>query len=168
MKGQIDTMTNHEIKISFQEYASVAELDSADQQLCKEAVKAMANSHSPYSKFRVGAALLLQSGKVIYGSNQENVAYPSGLCAERVALFYWGANHPDDPIISMAVTAHTDEFELKKPVTSCGSCLQVLAECEKMQQQPVKVILFVGHGPVWVTNGIESFLPFLFFEDRLS
>ena len=134
-------MTEHEIKISFREYKSITELDTDDHNLCAEAVKAMKNSHSPYSKFRVGAALLLQSGKIIYGSNQENVAYPSGLCAERVALFYWGANHPDDPIISMAVTAHTDEFELKKPVTSCGSCLQVLAEYEKKQNQPVKVIL---------------------------
>jgi cytidine deaminase len=161
-------MINREIKIAFQEYASVEELDITDQELCAEAVKAMDNSHSPYSKFKVGAALQLKSGKILYGSNQENVAYPSGLCAERVALFYWGANHPDDPIVSMAVTAHTDEFELQKPVTSCGSCLQVLAECEKMQQQSVKVILFVKRGPVWVTNGIESFLPFLFFEDRLS
>ncbi|WP_214072527.1 cytidine deaminase [Mucilaginibacter sp. dw_454] len=161
-------MTNHEIKIAFQEYSSVDELANIDQELCAGAVKAMENSHSPYSKFSVGAALRLKSGKIIHGSNQENVAYPSGLCAERVALFYWGANHPDDPIESMAVTAHTDEFELQKPVTSCGSCLQVLAECEKMQQSPVKVILFVAKGPVWVTNGIESFLPFLFFEDRLS
>lgn len=161
-------MTNHEIKIAFQEYESVAELSTADQQLCVEAVDAMKNSHSPYSKFRVGAALRLKSGKIIQGSNQENVAYPSGLCAERVVLFYWGANHPDDPIESMAVTAHTDEFELKKPVTSCGSCLQVLAECEKMQNQQVRVILFTGKSPVWVANGIESFLPFLFFEDRLS
>lgn len=161
-------MTNHEIKIAFQEYNSVAELGTTDQELCEEAVKAMRNSHSPYSKFRVGAALRLKSGKIIHGSNQENVAYPSGLCAERVALFYWGANHPDDPIESMAVTAQTDEFELQKPVTSCGSCLQVLAEYEKKQAQQVKVILFVGKGPVWVANGIESFLPFLFFEDRLS
>ncbi len=161
-------MTNHEIKINFQKYTSVKELDITDQKLCAEAVSAMKNSHSPYSKFKVGAALLLKSGKTIHGSNQENVAYPSGLCAERVALFHWGANHPDDPIVSMAVTAHTDEFVLKKPVTSCGSCLQVLAECEKMQNQQVKVILFVGEGPVWVANGIESFLPFLFFEDRLS
>lgn len=161
-------MINREIKIAFKEYTSVKELDITDQELCTEAVQAMANSHSPYSKFRVGAALQLKSGKIIQGSNQENVAYPSGLCAERVALFYWGANHPDDPIVSMAVTAHTDEFELQKPVTSCGSCLQVLAECEQMQQQPVKVILFVNKGPVWVANGIESFLPFLFFEGRLS
>src|ERR1700733_11664872 len=110
-------MTNHEIKIAFKEYTSVKELDKTDQELYAGAVKAMKNSHSPYSKFKVGAALLLKSGKIIQGSNQENVAYPSGLCAERVALFYWGANHPDDPIVSMAVTAHTDEFELKKPVT---------------------------------------------------
>lgn len=161
-------MINHEIKIAFQEYNSVAELTAADQELCAAAVNAMKNSHSPYSKFRVGAALRLKSGKIIHGSNQENVAYPSGLCAERVALFYWGANHPHDPIETMAVTAHTDKFELQKPVTSCGSCLQVLAECEKMQNQPVKVILFVSDGPVWVANGIESFLPFLFFEDGLS
>ena len=161
-------MTEHEIKISFKEYTAVNELDTIDQELCAESIKAMANSHSPYSKFRVGAALRLQSGKIIHGSNQENVAYPSGLCAERVALFYWGANHPDDPIISMAVTAHTDEFVLQKPVTSCGSCLQVLAEYEKKQNQPVKVILFCQQGPVWVTNGIETFLPFLFFEDRLN
>lgn len=161
-------MTNHEIKIAFKEYTSVAELDDSDRELCAAAVEAMKNSHSPYSKFRVGAALRLQSGKIIQGSNQENVAYPSGLCAERVALFHWGANHPDDPIITMAVTAHTDEFELKRPVTSCGSCLQVLAEYEKKQQQAVKVILFTDKSPVWVANGIESFLPFLFFEDRLS
>jgi cytidine deaminase len=161
-------MTNHEIKIAFQEYESVAELAAADQALCAEAVKAMEHSHSPYSKFKVGAALRLKSGKIILGSNQENVAYPSGLCAERVALFYWGANHPEDPIATMAVTAHTDEFELQRPVTSCGSCLQVLAECEKMQNEPVKVILFTSKSPVWVANGIESFLPFLFFEERLS
>jgi cytidine deaminase len=161
-------MTNHEIKIAFKEYSSLKELDKTDQSLCLEAVKAMGNSHSPYSKFRVGAALQLQSGKIIYGSNQENVAYPSGLCAERVALFHWGANHPDDLIESIAITAHTDEFKILKPVTPCGACLQVLAEYEKKQSKPVKVILFCNDGPVWVTNGIESFLPFLFFEDRLS
>lgn len=161
-------MTNHEIKIAFKEYPALNELDINDQSLCHEAVKAMVNSHSPYSKFRVGAALRLQSGKIILGSNQENVAYPSGLCAERVALFYWGANHPDDPIESIAITAHTDEFKILKPVTPCGACLQVLAEYEKKQNKAVKVILFCNNGPVWVTSGIESFLPFLFFEDRLS
>jgi cytidine deaminase len=160
-------MINHEIKIAFEEYDTLTELDKNDQQLCLEAVKALANSHSPYSKFKVGVAMRLQSGKIIYASNQENVAYPSGLCAERVALFYWGANHPDDPIESMAITAHSDEFPLLKPVTSCGSCLQVLAEYEKKQNQQIKVILYCQQGPIWVIKGIENQLPFLFFEDRL-
>jgi cytidine deaminase len=161
-------MTNHEIKIQFEEYASVEELDQPDWELCLESVKALKNSHSPYSKFKVGAAMRLQSGKIIYASNQENVAYPSGLCAERVALFYCGANHPDDPIESMAVTAHSDEFKIMKPVTSCGACLQVLAEYEKKQHRAIKMLLYCQQGPVWVATGIESFLPFLFFEDRLQ
>jgi len=160
-------MINHEIKINFKEYSSLEELNKEDHDLCLQAVKALENSHSPYSKFRVGAALRLESGKIIYGSNQENVAYPSGLCAERVALFNWGANHPHDPIESIAVTAHSDEFEITKPIASCGACLQVLAEYEKILNKPIKVLLFCNKGPVWVMNGVESFLPFLFFENRL-
>ena len=160
-------MTEHEIKISFKSYNTISDLSIADQQLCADAVKAQQGSHSPYSKFRVGAALRLQSGKIIYGSNQENAAYPSGLCAERVALFTWGANHSDDPIVAMAVTASTDEFKLLQPVTSCGSCLQVLAEYEQKQNRSVEIILFCNDGPVWVMNGVESFLPFLFFEKGL-
>ena len=161
-------MVNHEIKISFQEYTSVDELDQPDKELCFEAVKALKTSHSPYSKFRVSVAMRLQSGKILHASNQENVAYPSGLCAERVALFYWGANHPDDPIEGIAVTAHTDEFKLTKPVTSCGACLQVLAEYEKKQNRAIKMLLYCQGGAVWSATGIESFLPFLFFEDRLN
>jgi cytidine deaminase len=157
-----------EIKIAFEDFAGLDELNAADKSLCLEAVKAMENSHSPYSKFRVGAALRLASGKIIYGSNQENVAYPSGLCAERVALFHWGANHPDDPIESIAITAHTDEFELLKPVTPCGSCLQVIAEYEQLLQHPIDVLLYSLKGSIWKTTGIQSFLPFLFFEDRLK
>lgn len=161
-------MTEHQLEITFKEYQTLTELDKPGRTLCLEAVKAMQGSHSPYSKFRVGAALRLQSGKIIHGSNQENVAYPSGLCAERVALFYWGANHADDPIEAMAVTAATDEFEISQPITSCGSCLQVLAEFEKKQNQPIEIILFCNDGPVWVMNGVDSFLPFLFFEKRLN
>jgi len=161
-------MKEHEIKINFTEYHSVDELDIADRALCTEAITALKTSHSPYSKFRVGVAMRLQSGKVLHASNQENVAYPSGLCAERVALFHWGANHADDPIESMAITAHTDEFQLLKPVTSCGACLQVLAEYEKIQASAIKMLLYCQDGPVWVATGIESFLPFLFFEDRLK
>ncbi len=161
-------MTDKQINISFKEYNSVEELSAADRELCLEAVKVLKTSHSPYSKFRVGAALLLQSGTVLHASNQENVAYPSGLCAERVALFNWGANHANDPIITMAVTAQTDDFDLLKPVTSCGACLQVMAECEKMQRAPIRTLLYCIDGPVWEVSGVQSFLPFLFFEDRLT
>ncbi|MDB5007946.1 MAG: cdd [Mucilaginibacter sp.] len=160
-------MTNQEIKINFKEYTTLKELNTPAYNLCLEAVKALKNSHSPYSKFRVGAALRLKSGKIIHGSNQENVAYPSGLCAERVALFYWGANHPEDPIEAMAVTAATDEFELLQPVVSCGACLQVMAEYEKKQNKQIEYLLFCQNGPIWIIKGIESFLPFLFFENRL-
>jgi cytidine deaminase len=161
-------MIQHEIKINFKEYNTLTELTENYRGLCLEAVKAMQNSYSPYSKFRVGAALLLQSGKIIRGSNQENVAYPSGLCAERVALFTWGANHPDDPVIAMAVTAHSDEFKISRPVASCGACLQVMAEYEKKQNRPIDYILFCAGGPAWLISGVESFLPFLFFEERLQ
>jgi len=165
--GDTNTMINHEIKIAFEEYDTLTELNPTDRQLCLESVKALAGSHSPYSKFRVGVAMQLQSGKIIYASNQENVAYPSGLCAERVALFYWGANHSDDPIETMAITAYTDEFAITKPITSCGSCLQVLAEYEKKQNQQINIILYCQQGPIWKMKGIQNQLPFLFFEDRL-
>ncbi len=160
-------MTKREIKVAFEEYNDINELTEADRQLCQEAIKALANSHSPYSKFRVGVAMRLQSGRLLHASNQENVAYPSGLCAERVALFNWGANHPDDPIATMAITAQTDEFKLTQPVTSCGSCLQVLAEYEKKQGKLIKVFLYCQNGPIWAIEGVENQLPFLFFEDRL-
>jgi cytidine deaminase len=157
-----------EISIAFEDFGSLEELNSTDQELCKEAVKALANSHSPYSNFKVGAAVRLASGKIVYGSNQENVAYPSGLCAERVALFAIGANYPDDQIVSIAITAQTNEFELLKPTTPCGSCLQVMAEYEMKQEHHFEVLLYCIDGAIWKTKGVSSFLPFMFFEERLK
>jgi cytidine deaminase len=161
-------MINRNITISFAEYSGLNELPDEDQALCREAEAALKSSHSPYSRFRVGAALLLKSGKIVHGSNQENVAYPSGLCAERVALFAAAACCPHDSIVAMAVTAQTDLFELGYPVTSCGSCLQVMAEYEKKQGHSFDVILYCIGGPVIKAKGIKSFLPFMFDEDRLE
>lgn len=160
-------MENKEIKIAFEDFKGIEELSLEDQSLCKEAVKALENSHSPYSNFKVGVAIKLASGKVVYGSNQENVAYPSGLCAERVALFAVGANYPNDKIVSVAITASTQEFKLIQPTTPCGACLQVMAEYEKKQNEEFEIILYCINGPVWKTKGVSSFLPFMFFEDRL-
>ena len=146
----------------------IDELSNSDRNLCLDSIKAMASSHSPYSGFRVGVAVLLASGKVEYGSNQENVAYPSGLCAERVALFAIGSAYPDDKIISMAISAQTDHFEIKEPVTSCGACLQVMAEYEKKQSSPINVLFYCLNGSVIRTEGIKSLLPFAFAETRLQ
>jgi cytidine deaminase len=157
-----------EISIAFEEFESIHTLEAKDQFLCKEAVKALENSHSPYSRFRVGVAVELASGKIIYGSNQENVAFPSGLCAERVALFAIGANYPDDEIISMAVTAQTNDFKIEQPITPCGSCLQVMAEYEKRQNGIFHILLSCIDGPVWKVKGVNNFLPLLFFENRLN
>lgn len=156
------------LSISFEEYSSIDELSNSDRNLCLDSIKAMASSHSPYSGFRVGVAVLLASGKVVYGSNQENVAYPSGLCAERVALFAIGSAYPDDKIISMAISAQTDHFEIKEPVTSCGACLQVMAEYEKKQSSPINVLFYCLNGSVIRTEGIKSLLPFAFAETRLQ
>ncbi len=161
-------MQKKNLSISFEEYASIDELSGSDKSLCLESVQAMASSHSPYSGFRVGVAVQLESGKVVHGSNQENVAYPSGLCAERVALFAIGSAYPEDKIISMAITAQTDHFEIKEPVTSCGACLQVMAEYEKKQSSPINVLFYCLNGPVIKTEGIKSLLPFAFAETRLQ
>jgi cytidine deaminase len=161
-------MEKKTISISFDEYSSLDELNSQDRNLCLEAEKAMKNSHSPYSGFRVGVAVQLESGKIVYGSNQENVAYPSGLCAERVALFMIGSTYPDDKIMTMAITAQTDQFLIKEPVTSCGACLQVMAEYEKKQSQPINVMFYCLNGAIIRTSGIKSLLPFAFEETRLE
>jgi cytidine deaminase len=161
-------MPNNTLTISYQEYSSFDDLDTIDQDLCKEAVKAMATSHSPYSQFRVGAAVKLESGKIVYGSNQENVAYPSGLCAERVALFTIGSAYPDEKIISIAITAHTNNFQITEPITSCGACLQVMAEYEKKQSYPIEVLFYCQNGSIIKTKGIKSLLPFAFAATRLK
>ena len=161
-------MQKRNISISFDEYNSLEELNSQDQILCIEAKKALSNSHSPYSGFRVGVAVQLESGRLVYGSNQENVAYPSGLCAERVALFLIGTTYPDDKILSMAITAQTDHFLIKEPVTSCGACLQVMAEYEKKQSHPINVLFYCLNGAIIRTTGIKTLLPFAFEEMRLQ
>lgn len=161
-------MPDQNITISYEEYSSIDDLEIPDQNLCKEAVKAMATSHSPYSEFRVGTAIKLESGRIVYGSNQENVAYPSGLCAERVALFSIGSSYPGERILSMAVTAHTEHFHITEPVTSCGACLQVMAEYEKKQVSPIEVLFYCQNGSVIKVRGIKSLLPFAFEETRLK
>jgi cytidine deaminase len=156
------------LNITFEQYADISELTLADKILCECAEKALRTSYSPYSKFRVGTAIRLASGEIILGSNQENLAYPSGLCAERVALFSIGSTYPDAVIESMAITAQTDNFEILKPVTSCGGCLQVMVEFERKQNAPIEVIFYCLNGEVLKVPSVKSLIPFAFVEDRLE
>lgn len=161
-------MIKKTFEISFEEYLNITELSEVDKKLCNDAEEALKSSYSPYSKFRVGTAVRLKNGQTILGSNQENVAYPSGLCAERVALFAIGVTYPNAVIESMAITAQTNNFKIEKPITSCGACLQVMAEFEKKQQQPIEVLFYCLNGEVLKVKSITSLLPFVFVEDRLG
>lgn len=161
-------MNTLNFNISYETYTDIDELSETDQMLCNKAKDALASSHSPYSKFKVGTAILLADSQIVLGSNQENVAYPSGLCAERVALFTIGANYPNAVIKSMAITARTENFKIENPVTSCGACLQVMAEYEKKQNEPIDVLFYCIDGAIIKVKGVKSLLPFVFVEDRLG
>jgi cytidine deaminase len=160
-------MNKLNFSIDYEAYESLHELDETDQKLCNNAEKALSTSYSPYSNFAVATAVRLEDGTVVTGSNQENLAYPSGLCAERVALFALGARYPDAVIESMAITAHTDKFKIVHPVTCCGACLQVMSEFERKQNREIEVLFYCIGGKILKVKGIKSLLPFVFVEDRL-
>ena len=161
-------MNTQNFTISYETFDGIQELSEKDKVLCKKAEDALVTSHSPYSKFRVGTAILLADDRIVLGSNQENVAYPSGLCAERVALFAIGSNYPNAVIKTMAITAQTDNFKIMNPITSCGACLQVMIEAEKRQNSPIEVLFYCIDGKILKVKSIKSLLPFGFVEDRLG
>jgi cytidine deaminase len=160
-------MNEQEFTVRYERYGSLDELEPTDRNLCMRSAEALSSSYSPYSKFRVGTAILLEDGEIVLGSNQENVAYPSGLCAERVALYSIGARKPGAVIKTMAITAHTDAFVIDKPVTSCGGCLQVMAEFEQRQRSEIEVLFYCINGEILKVKGVQSLLPFAFVEKRL-
>lgn len=140
---------------------SEAELPVADAALVSAAKDATFGSYSPYSHFAVGAAVLLDDGTLVKGANQENGAYPSGLCAERTALFAAHAAHPDKRVVAIAIAAKNNGAFLEEPVTPCGSCLQVMVETEMRSGCPLVVLLY-GTGVVYRLKGVSSLLPFAF------
>jgi len=160
-------MNKLNFSIDYEAYDNLHELNDTDQALCHKAEAALSTSYSPYSNFKVATAVRLSDGTVVTGSNQENLAYPSGLCAERVALFTVGANHPDAVIESMVITATTTNFKIEYPVTCCGACLQVMSEFERKQQNEIEVLFYCLGGKILKVKGIKSLLPFVFVEDRL-
>ena len=156
------------VKIKIEEFNSPEELTDKDRELLELAVSATETSYSPYSGFRVGAALRLTNGELLSGSNQENAAYPSGLCAERVVLFYAQAKYPDVGAEAIALYAISDDFRLERPVTPCGSCRQVMAEHENRYKSKIRVIMGGTNGLVQITEGIENLLPLMFMIEKLK
>ena len=150
-------MTSKSLKIDYKEYKSWSELDSDDKKLLDAAYEAAKSSYAPYSKFNVGAAVLLDNGEIIQGSNQENSAFPSGLCAERVALFQAGVRYPNSKIFAIAVTA----IQAVEPTYPCGACRQVMIESEKRSEGPIKLIIG-GKEIVLVMESCSDILPFAF------
>jgi len=140
------------------------ELTAEEQHLIQLAIEATGRSYSPYSNFRVGAAVRLDNGVEVTGSNQENVAYPSGLCAERTALFYAGAQYPDQPIRMLAIAARGTDGELtEEPTGPCGSCRQVIIESETRAKGPIRILLY-GKRVTYVIEGISALMPLTFSE----
>ena len=154
-------MTEKEIKIRFHEYASLDELDKEDRELADAAIDAMKGSYAPYSHFNVGAALRLSNGVIVQGANQENAAYPSGLCAERVVLFYAGANYPDVAADTLAIAGSDKGVLCESPASPCGACRQVMVETQKRHRHPLKTI-WVGSKRIRKFYSVDDILPFIF------
>jgi len=154
-------MTNKEIKIAYREYESLAQLDAEDKDLAQAAVEATAQSYAPYSNFNVGAAVLFEDGVVVKGANQENAAYPSGLCAERTALFYASASRPDKAMTAIAIAAGQNGELCKNPATPCGACRQVMAQYQTKSGRPMRVLL-IGAERIWRFEKVDDLLPLIF------
>jgi cytidine deaminase len=148
-------------------YEHIQELPEEDRKLMEAAIEATENSYSPYSNFKVGAALLMEDDSIIQGSNQENAAYPSGMCAERVAIWKAGATFPNKKVKKIAITAKAPNRTVDKPVGPCGACRQTLLEYELNQEESIE-ILFMGEiGKVVKAESIVSLLPFSFDSSYL-
>jgi cytidine deaminase len=157
-------MQKRTISIPYYEFSSPDELDESAIRLIEKAIEIAAKAYVPYSHFPVGAAVLLDDGSIFAGNNQENIAYPSGTCAERSVLNYVHGNYPERKIVALAVTALNTKSST--PVTPCGFCRQVIVEMEKQQSAPIRVILHKKDGPVFTFDTAGALLP-LSFEDEV-
>jgi cytidine deaminase len=161
-------MKKFTITSTIEEYASPSELTADEQALLERARAAGKNAYAPYSAFHVGAALQLENGEVVIGNNQENVAYPSGLCAERVAIFHAGALYPDVAVTVIAITCSSAKFAVNRPLSPCGACRQAIAEYERRAGKNIRIILSGDSGAVYAVNSIKELLPLSFEADELK
>lgn len=158
-----------ELKIEsfFQIYDDLKELPKDMSILMNKAIEARVKAYAPYSKFKVGAAVLLDNGEIVTGNNQENVSYPSGLCAERTAIFYAGSQYPESRILRMAITAASSNHQTKNPIPPCGACRQAIAEYEVKQGFPIEIYFMGEVGNIMKSNSLSNLLPLLFDKKAL-
>lgn len=148
-------------------YDSFDELSKADQRLMNQAIEARKKAYAPYSQFCVGAAILLDNDEIILGNNQENAAYPSGLCAERVAIYNAGANYPDSTILKIAISASSAKKSITEPVAPCGACRQTIAEYEIKQEKSIPILFMGETGKIVETESLKNLLPLGFDKSLL-
>ena len=160
-------MKKQTISIAITIYESKAELSDSAKLLMEKAAEARQLAYAPYSQFKVGAAILLEDGTIVSGSNQENAAYPSGLCAERVAIFHAGATYPNLKIIQLAICAGSTQKTTTTPVSPCGSCRQSIAEYETKQDSPIEIYFMGETGPIYQSDSVNDLLPLLFNKKLL-
>ncbi len=159
----------NEIKITskFNIYNNNSELSEQENELLKKAEEARENSYAPYSNFRVGASLLLDNGKIIKGNNQENAAYPSGMCAERVAIWNAASQYPKAKILKIFISASSTTHAVDKPVSPCGSCRQTIAEYEFKQAKDIEIFFTGETGKIIKANSLKDLLPLAFDNSLL-
>lgn len=156
-----------EIHFSVEVYSSVDELNKQDAVLLQLARDTTGNAYAPYSKFYVAAAASLNNGKLVTGTNQENAAYPVGICAERVLLSSVASQYPGEPIQSMAITYKNNDGESAHPISPCGICRQTLVEYEDRTNQRIRLILSGSEGPVFIIQTAKELLPLSFTSSDL-
>ncbi len=152
-------MKDIKIESTLTVYDNFDELPQDIANLMQHAIEARKNAYAPYSKFYVGAAILLDNNEVVTGNNQENASYPSGLCAERTAIYYAGAKYPKSKLLKMALTAGSNEHQTITPIPPCGACRQAIAEYEVKQDQPIEIYFMGETGKVVKSNSLANLLP---------
>lgn len=148
-------------------YDAIEEVSHDVQQLMRKAIEVRDSAYAPYSNFKVGAAILFDNGETVEGSNQENASYPSGLCAERTAVYYAGAKFPNNKILKIAISAKSMKQEIVSPVPPCGACRQALVEYEVKQEEPIELYFMGEKGTVMKADSVKDLLPLVFDSNCL-
>lgn len=160
-------MKEIQIETKLSVFESFEELSQSEKDFMNQAIEIRKKAYAPYSKFQVGAAIVLDNGVVLQGSNQENAAYPSGLCAERVVIFYAGANYPNNKIMKLFISATPSDRDSENPIPPCGSCRQSIAEYEIKQDLPIEIYFMGAKGAIYKSDSLKNLLPFMFDKNNL-